>query len=82
MQTSNAAPLAAITSPLTNQTAAGFFIRLPEVKRMTGLSRASIYKRMKSGDFPTAVHLGCRLSVWVDTDIHAWIKAQIERSRK
>jgi prophage regulatory protein len=65
---------AAITFP-------GNFIRLPEVKRMTGLSRASIYKRKKSGDFPAAVNLGCRLTVWVDTDIHAWMKAQIERNR-
>lgn len=67
-------PLAAIASP-------GIFLRLPEVKRMTGLSRASIYKRMKSGDFPASVHLSGRLTIWVDTDIHLWMKVQIDRSR-
>lgn len=28
------------------------FIRLPEVKKLTGLSRSTIYVRMANGDFP------------------------------
>jgi prophage regulatory protein len=53
-------------------------IRLPEVKARTGLSRSTIYARIKSGDFPRAVSLGPRAVGWVAGDIDAWITARIE----
>ncbi len=49
------------------------FLRLSDVKAMTGLSKASIYKRMRLQIFPQAIKLGSRLTVWLENDVHSWI---------
>ena len=36
------------------------FIRLPQVKEITSLSKSSIYRLMEDGDFPKQVALGAR----------------------
>jgi prophage regulatory protein len=53
-------------------------IRLPEVLKMTGLSRSSVYRRVDAGTFPKAVALGGRSVAWVEEEIKAWIEARIE----
>lgn len=50
-------------------------IRLAEVKRRVGLSRASIYKRMSEGKFPKSRSLGVRCAVWIEAEIDEWIAA-------
>lgn len=57
------------------------FIRLPEVKVMTALSRATIYKRMKVQRFPQAITLSVRLTVWIDLEVQAWMAQQIASQR-
>lgn len=56
-------------------------LRLPEVKQRTGLSRSTIYLRIANGEFPSSVSLGGRAVGWVDSEIEAWLNAQIKRSR-
>ena len=56
-------------------------LRLPEVKRRTGLSRSTIYLRVASGAFPSPVSLGARAVGWLEPEVDAWIAAQINRSR-
>ncbi len=56
-------------------------LRLSNVKARTGLSRSTIYERIKQGDFPAQVSLGPRAVGWLESDINAWISAQVERSR-
>ena len=56
-------------------------LRLPEVKARTGLSRSSIYLRIKQGAFPHPVSLGGRAIGWPDTDIQNWVDSQIAASR-
>jgi prophage regulatory protein len=57
-------------------------LRRKQVESRTGLSRSTIYERMKSGDFPGQVSLGPRAVGWLESDIEAWIACQIERSRR
>lgn len=57
-------------------------LRLPEVKNITGLSRASIYLFMSKGEFPKSVSIGDRAVAWVDSDIQDWIEERINLSRK
>lgn len=52
-------------------------VRLPEVRIMTGLSRSTIYAKMKVGRFPRSVQLGVSLTAWVETEIEEWIADQI-----
>ena len=56
-------------------------LRLNNVKARTGLSRSTIYERIKEGDFPAQVSLGPRAVGWLESDINDWISAQVERSR-
>lgn len=48
------------------------FIRLPEVRRLTGLSTSSIYEKTTSGSFPKQVKLGPRAVAWVKAEVNAW----------
>lgn len=57
------------------------FLRLPEVKRRTGLSRSSIYLRIKTGDFPAPIKLGGRAVGWVEEEITAWARDRVLESR-
>lgn len=66
-------------------------LRLPQLKALVGLSRASIYARLDSNSkyfdpsFPKQISLspGGRGSVaWVAEEAEAWIKEQIDRSRQ
>jgi len=57
------------------------FIKLDQVKQMTSLSRAAIYKRIAHGTFPTQVKLGTT-SVWLESEVEAWIQSKVdERDR-
>ena len=56
-------------------------LRLPEVKKRTGLGRTQIYRLQKQGKFPKLVKLGARASAWVSTEVHAWIADRIAESR-
>ena len=48
------------------------FIRLPQVKEITSLSKSSIYRLMEDGDFPKQVSLGSRSVVWVKSQVEDW----------
>ena len=48
-------------------------LRMPEVKKLTGLSRSSIYRMMADGIFPRSVSLGSRAVGWIVGDIRAWL---------
>jgi len=57
------------------------FLRLPEVKQTTGLSKSTIYARISDGTFPKQIPLGSRLVVWVESDIQNWITEQVSAAR-
>ncbi len=56
------------------------FLRLREVKQITGLSRSSIYEYMDQGHFPKQIPLGPRTVGWSSSEIYAWVDEKIERS--
>ena len=60
---------------------AAALLRLTQVKARTGLSRSTIYQRIKAGEFPTQVSLGPRAVGWLEAEIERWIEARVERSR-
>ena len=57
------------------------FLRLPEVMEISGLSRSSIYARIKEGTFPAAVCLGGRAVGWVEDEVLQWACDRIAKSR-
>ncbi len=56
-------------------------MRRPEVQRVTGLSRSSIYRGMASEDFPRAISLSKKSVGWLASDIEAWLAARVAASR-
>jgi prophage regulatory protein len=56
-------------------------LRLPDVKRSTGLSRSTIYLRITQGTFPKAVSLGGRAVGWLEAEVQQWLQRRIEASR-
>ncbi len=57
-------------------------IRLPDVQRRTGYSKAWIYRLMSQGKFPTSVKIGSRAIAFVESEIDDWVNQRIAESRK
>jgi prophage regulatory protein len=57
-------------------------LRLPAVKARTGLSRSTIYQRVREGTFPRPVNLGKRAVGWIEAEISAHMAELVERSRR
>ncbi|OKP00648.1 helix-turn-helix transcriptional regulator [Xenorhabdus eapokensis] len=56
-------------------------IRLPEVQRRTGYSKAWIYKLISAGEFPKQIKLGSRSVAFIESEIDNWIAQRIAESR-
>ena len=52
-------------------------LRRPEVERVTGLPRSTIYEKMARGEFPKPVPLSGRAVGWLESEIADWQKARI-----
>src|SRR4051812_25969815 len=48
------------------------FLRLPEVKAITGLSKTSVYALIRGKSFPAPVRLGPRAVAWVRSEVRQW----------
>lgn len=51
------------------------FIRVPEVQRVTGLGRSTIYQMVKRGELPPLVKIGSRASGMLWKDLKLWVQA-------
>ncbi|MCP9268911.1 MULTISPECIES: helix-turn-helix transcriptional regulator [Xenorhabdus] len=56
-------------------------IRLPEVQRRTGYSKAWIYRLIKEDKFPKQVKIGPRSVAFVESEIDGWVDQRIAESR-
>jgi prophage regulatory protein len=50
-------------------------IRLPEVQRLTGLGKTTLYTLERRGLFPRRRKLTSRASAWVEAEVISWIEA-------
>ena len=57
-------------------------LRLPAVKTRTGLSRSTLYLRIKEGSFPRPISLGGHAVGWVESEVNDWLEQQIGTSRQ
>ena len=53
-------------------------IRISEVKRLTGLSTATLYRKMAAREFPRPVQLGVGARAWPLSEVQDWIATRIE----
>lgn len=66
-------------------------IRRKQVEARTGLSRSTIYAKLRHNPrrpsdydptFPRPIAVGTKAVGWIESEIDAWLVAQIEKSRK
>lgn len=57
-------------------------LRLPEVLRMTGLSKTQVYRLSRAGGFPTGIRISPRCTCWSSTEIDDWIRGRIALARR
>jgi len=55
---------------------------LPEVKRLTGLSTATIYRMAKDGRFPGQIKIGEQAVAWIKSEVLAWSIEKIKATRR
>lgn len=58
------------------------FLRLRDVCKMTGMSRATVYRLIADGRFPPSVKLGERISAWPVAALEQWANERIESGMK
>lgn len=51
-------------------------LRRPDVQRITGLARSTIYEMVARGEFPLPVRLTRRAVGWRHSDIIEWLDAR------
>lgn len=66
------------TSNLTTKEVEIYIMRLPEVMRLSGLSRSTIYKYVEEGLWPRPVQIGKRAVGWPSGEIEKVNRARIE----
>lgn len=57
-------------------------IKLPKVCEITGLSKSSIYEKMKEGSFPQSVQISSRSVGWLLSEVNAFVQERVAESRK
>jgi prophage regulatory protein len=65
-----AKPVSPASAPLTR------LLRLPEVKRLTGLGSDSIYRGGREGWFPKPRKISERATAWREDEVRAWIESR------
>lgn len=61
--------------PIEASTLPDALLKVSTVEAMTGLSRATIYRKLADG-FPQPVRLGSRCTRWPAAAVREWIQAQ------
>jgi prophage regulatory protein len=67
-----------MTTANHTRTASSTIIRLPEVLSTTGLSRPTVYRKVKEGSFPQPLRLGAAAVGWLLHEIEQWITTLAE----
>ena len=58
------------------------FIKINQVSEITTLSRATIYRLIKKGEFPSQIKLAERSSGWVEQEVLEYLDNRIQESKE
>lgn len=56
-------------------------LRIAAVADYVALSRSSVYKLVKAGQFPKPISIYGRTSAWITAEVDQWVDAQIAAAR-
>lgn len=57
-------------------TADNRFLRLPQVMALIGLSKSTVYKLVRRGEFPAPLRLSERCIAWRAAEVASWMDAR------
>ena len=52
------------------------FLRFPEVRRRTGLSRTTLWRLESAGAFPSRRQISRRAVAWLESEVESWIASR------
>ena len=58
------------------------FFKIDQVSEITTLSRATIYRLIKKGEFPSQIKLAERSSGWVEQEVLEYLNNKIQKSKE
>jgi prophage regulatory protein len=67
-----------MSDPLPSRAAVIEIIRLPQVCKMTGLGKTTIYELELTNRFPKRIKIGIRAVGWLNAEIKEWLAKRIE----
>jgi prophage regulatory protein len=53
-------------------------IRWPEVRQRTGLSRTTIWRKVRQREFPAPIHLSSHAVGWRESEVESWLAERIQ----
>ena len=56
------------------------YVRLPEVLHTIGVSRATIHRMIRRGEFPPPMKISLRTCVWEEGSINEWIADRVSEN--
>ena len=51
-------------------------LRRPEVEKLTGIPRSTLYAKIAVGDFPAPIKIGHRAVGWLEIEVHNWLDSR------
>ena len=63
---------------MKNETHTKELLRVPQVLKRVGMSRAQLYKLVSLGEFPRQIRICQKISVWLSSDVDQWIDRQVQ----
>ena len=49
-------------------------LRGQDVQQLIGVSRVTLWRMTRSGDFPQSIRIGARSNRWLRSEVEAWIR--------
>jgi prophage regulatory protein len=60
------------------QSATKKFLRFPAVRELTGLSRTTIWRLERRGEFPNHVKLSTNIVGWIEQEVMDWMRSKAQ----
>ncbi|NOI67791.1 AlpA family transcriptional regulator [Vibrio sp. 99-8-1] len=57
----------------------GKTIKLSEILELTKVSKVTVYRWIKNGNFPRPINFGGRSSVWLESEVNDWLDQKIKQ---
>ena len=73
---SSTSSVATLGSDIHNGSVAVKLLRCEAVQERTGLSRTTLWRMERRGEFPKRVHLTSSLVAWLEDEVVAWIRSR------